>query len=64
MKSFAAKTLMYLLRLIGLKRLLRLGWSKILYPELKKLSDKSEDGWDDKLLKFVNENIYRVIDLL
>jgi asparagine synthase (glutamine-hydrolysing) len=29
---------------------------------LKKLAERSEQGWDDDLLKFVNDNIHKVID--
>ena len=62
MKALAAKIVLQLLKWVGLKTLLKMGWSKVLYPALKKLADKSEQGWDNKLLKFVDDNIYKVIN--
>lgn len=62
MKAFALKLFMTVLRMVGVKTVLRFAWSKAIYPKLKELADKSEEGWDDELLNFVNDNIYKVID--
>lgn len=53
-----------MLKLVGLKTALRLGWRYALYPRLKDLVEDSYAGWDDKLLKFVDDNIHLVINKL
>lgn len=62
MKTIALNLLKQALRMVGYKTILKFVWNKALYPELKKLVDRSEQGWDDELLKFVNDNIHKVID--
>lgn len=61
MRVIAVKLFIQALKLLGLKTSLRLGWRHLLYPRLKALVSKSEEKWDDDLLKFVDESIDKVI---
>lgn len=62
MKALAAKLFMTLLRMVGIRYLLKMAWSKALYPELKKYTDSSEAEWDNKVLDAINKHIYKIID--
>lgn len=51
------------LKMIGLKRLLSMVWSSILYPELKKYVQKTESvQWDDSFLDFLDGVIKYIIN--
>lgn len=45
-----------------LKSLLKLVWSSIIYPELKKLVQTTPNTIDDAALEFVNSQIQKIID--
>ena len=64
MRALALSLFMKIMRMVGIKAVLKFAWRKGIYPRLKKLADESEEGWDNELLKFVNDNIYKAIDLI
>ena len=54
-----------LLKMIGIKSILRMGWKHLIYPKLKTWVESNKyPEWDEKLLSFVNLNINKVIDLI
>jgi hypothetical protein len=54
-----------LLKAVGLKTLLRWGWRYAIYPKLKEWTESNDvPEWDEKILKFVNDNINKAIDLI
>lgn len=61
MKALALNLFLKILRMVGYKTVLRFSWRKVIYPKLKSFVERSEEGWDDELLKFVDENIEKVI---
>lgn len=53
-----------LILLIGVRRMLKAGWSMLIYPELKKLAARSDSEVDDDLVSFLNGLIPKIIDRL
>lgn len=46
------------------KSFLKLVWSSVLYPQLKKAAEKTPNTIDDAALEFVNSQIVKIIDML
>ena len=54
-----------LLKMIGIKSIIRMGWEHLIYPTLKEWTeDNSIESWDEALLDFVNKNINKAIDMI
>lgn len=62
MRAVAGRLFMTILRMVGIRYLLKLAWRKALYPELKKYTDDSEAKWDNEVLASINKYIYKIID--
>jgi len=62
MKALALRLIIRAAKMVGYKTLLRLGWRHVIYPKLKEWTESNEyPEWDEKLLKFINENIEKAI---
>lgn len=63
MRAIAVKLFKYLLRMVGLKKLLKLSWDYALYPKLKEYTKNSDPKWDEQVLEVANKYVYKVIDM-
>ncbi len=60
-----AKAAKALLRLVGIRTILKMGWKHLIYPNLKNCVENNDiDDWDEKTLDALNKNIDKIIDLI
>jgi len=65
MQKLVINLLLKAAKYVGVKKLLKLGWKHLIYPRLKSWTESNEyPDWDEKILKWVNENIEKAIDLI
>lgn len=65
MKTWAIKAILRLFRYIGVRKAIKLVWSYYIYPKLAVWTKSNQyPEWDEKVLEWVNTNIYRAIDEL
>lgn len=65
MKAIAIKIFLKVLRMIGIKKAIRLAWDNVIYPKLMAWA-KSNDypDWDIKMVKFMDDNMDKIIELI